>query len=467
MTLQPAQGGQRFAPGRATTPRIAVNTSAWLAAADGLSHSGYQRLVETLGRKYADRLVSSENLITDFRVRRVQSEIVAFANAGEMTRRILEQALSREVITPGITTGEDVFWWVRDQLLVRGLTSSFGRSMLRVIHSTVAEPSEYRSSQYAFQRGDLLSFDMGVKYLNFGTDMKRNAYLLGEGATSVPGDIQHAWDEGRRARDIMRQNIKVGRTAAETLEAMVGALEEAGFAYTPFVNDGATDRQIVESFDRLDVTGISIDCHVVGNTGNSQVAVGPLHRTVSKGAREPGDPAEQHLLLRVHHTQGHALVRRQAPEDQLRRQHDRHRTWRRAALSAQRANSVDPLRQLFQARCASFPLAGTARYNSRPKEGVILDYRVLGRTGVRVSPLCLGSALLHGPEQIADLPVPVAESPGAVRIGHPERSHLVEYLAPNSVFNSLPRQRSSPHLRPDDRLVTIDRVLHHASLGVA
>ena len=38
-----------------------------------------------------------------------------------------------------------------------------------------------------------------------------------------------------------------------------------------------------------------------------------------------------------------------------------------------------------------------------------------------------------------DLPVPVAESPGAVRIGRPERSHLVEYLAPNSVFNSLPR----------------------------
>ena len=36
---------------------------------------------------------------------------------------------------------------------------------------------------------------------------------------------------------------------------------------------------------------------------------------------------------------------------------------------------------------------------------------------------------LHGPEQIADLPVPVAESPGAVRIEHPERSHLVEYLA--------------------------------------
>ena len=79
----------------------------------------------------------------------------------------------------------------------------------------------------------------------------------------------------------------------------------------------------------------------------------------------------------------------------------------------------------------------------------------------------LRGALLHGPEQIADLSVPVAESPGAVRIGHPERSHLVEYLAPNSVFNSLPRQRSTLHLGPDDRFVTVDRVLHHASLRAA
>ena len=128
-----------------------------------------------------------------------------------------------------------------------------------------------------------------------------------------------------------------------------------------------------------------------------------------------------------------------------------------------------------------------------PPEGFTGVSRVLGTVdgmkrviAIHESPyhglnLCLGTtaemlqdpareikeALLHGPEQIADLPVPVAESPGAVRIGHPERSHLVEYLAPNSVFNSLPRQRSSPHLRPDDRLVTIDRVLHHASLGVA
>ena len=45
--------------------------------------------------------------------------------------------------------------------------------------------------------------------------------------------------------------------------------------------------------------------------------------------------------------------------------------------------------------------------------------------------LYLDAALLHSAEQMADLPVPVAESTGAVRIGHAERGHLVKYLAPN------------------------------------
>ena len=106
----------------------------------------------------------------------------------------------------------------------------------------------------------------------------------------------------------------------------------------------------------------------------------------------------------------------------------------------------------------------TLRINEAEAETVRTLYALYRKHGTLRQ---VKAALLHGPEQIADLPVPVVESPGAVRIGHPERGHLVEYLAPNSVFNSLPRQRSCPHLGPDDRFVTIDRVLHHASLGAA
>ena len=122
---------------------------------------------------------------------------------------------------------------------------------------------------------------------------------------------------------------------------------------------------------------------------------------------------------------------------------------------------------LFVARALGYQTAEVAISWRHVPESRVRPVRDAARMLWDVIELRLHPALLHGPEQIADLPVPVGESPGAVGIGHAERGHLVEYLAPNSVFNSLPRQRSSPHLGPHDRLVTIDRVLHHASLGAA
>ncbi len=274
---------------------IAVNTSTSVPAADGLSYSDRELLVERLGEPYVSRLVSSERVITDFRVRRVQSEIVAFANAGEMTRQILERALSNEVITPGATTREDVGWWVKDRLLEQGLEYSFDNqpgsppSMPSVIFSVVGEPHEYRSAKYAFQDGDLIYFDLGVKYLNFATDLKRTAYILRAEETSVPTDIQNAWSEGLRAGRVMRRFVRVGDTAAESLEAVVRALDTAGFAYTPFTDIGSIDRQMIADFDDPDVTGVSMDLHTLGNTGSGDVAVGP--------GIAPFRPDRAHLII--------------------------------------------------------------------------------------------------------------------------------------------------------------------------
>jgi len=258
--------------------RIAVNMSEWVAVADGLSHTCYLKLVETLGEKYAKRLVSAGQLITDFRTRRVTSEIVAYANLCETTRQILEKALSNEVITPGVTTREDVAWWVEDQLLARGMVSSFGLSMPSVIHSAKSEQSEYRSSRYVIQRGDLLSFDFGITFMNLGTDFKRVAYVLREGETAVPSGIQNAWNQGLKAREVIRNNIKVGRTAGETLKIVACALEEAGFVYIPAdptTDGGFSGLKPGEHLKHPEKTEVSIDCHCVGNTGNSEVAVGP------------------------------------------------------------------------------------------------------------------------------------------------------------------------------------------------
>lgn len=266
---------------------IAVNMSEWLTHADGLSHTQYLKLVRMLGDKYASRLTSSENVITDFRVRRVQREIIAFANISEIQRQIMESAYRH--IKPGVTTREDVGWWAQDRQMEKGLwTSLYGTSMPGVQHSEVSDRSETRKRDYILQPGDLLSWDTGLRWLNFGTDWKRNAYLLREGETDVPDNVAKAWKHGLDARPIIRRNIKVGRTAGETLKAVVAALEEAGYVYTPF-EDTDRDREIVAALGDNPKPGISIDCHTVGNTGNSEVSVGP--------AFAPFRPYRGHVMI--------------------------------------------------------------------------------------------------------------------------------------------------------------------------
>jgi len=283
--------------------RIAVNMSGWVAVADGLSHTCYLRLVEALGEKYANRLVSAEQVITDFRDRRVIREIVEHGQLGEMTRQLIERALSNEVITPGVTTKEDVAWWVKEQVLARGIEPSYSEFYLpSLLYSESKEFEGYPGpSKHTFQRGDLFQFDWGFKFMNLGTDMKRTAYILKEGETAVPAGVQRAWDQGLKARQVLRENIKVGRTAEETLKIVGDAFEEAGFVFAQLIHD-AGDWDVVwdEALkmrglgpDERDKTQVSIDCHCVGNSGNSQIEPGPA----ISGFR----PGRGHLTIKANH----------------------------------------------------------------------------------------------------------------------------------------------------------------------
>jgi len=253
---------------------IAVNMSHWLPIANGLSYTGYLRLTKVLGEKYAERIISAENVITDFRTRRVQREITAFANSCEIHRQIQEAALRR--IQPGITTREEVGWWAQDQLLAQGIPSSLhAPSLPGVSYSEVSDPSETRKPGYAFQRGDFISWDWGIRYLNFGTDYKRKVYILKEDERDVPKGLKHAWDRVIKAREIIRKTFKIGKTAGENLSNIVRTMEDAGYVYTPFIDIGSKDREIINALGDDKRSGFSIDCHTLGNTGNGDVTSGP------------------------------------------------------------------------------------------------------------------------------------------------------------------------------------------------
>jgi Xaa-Pro aminopeptidase len=234
--------------------RIGVNMAESIGGADGLSHTSYLHLKDVLGA-YGDRLVSAERFVSDFRATRTATEIAAFAEAGEISREIAERAFSNEVITPGVTTLEDVAWWMSDQQLARGLESSFD---MPSVYITGPEGIVATSTDRIIQRGDLLMLDWGVGFLDFYTDMKRIAYVLREGETEPPAPIRHAFERARQVRDIMKATIRPAPTAAEALDRTWAALEDAGFNRIEFN----------QPTDDPDVTDVVLGPHSVGNWGH-------------------------------------------------------------------------------------------------------------------------------------------------------------------------------------------------------
>jgi Xaa-Pro aminopeptidase len=239
---------------------IALNYARNIGAADGLSYTSYQKLTEELGAEYAERFVSAEKLASDFRSRRVASEIAAFAWAGEMSRNIAERAFSNEVITPGKTTLADVAWWMREQQFENNLGTSFG---MPSVYITGPDGFVALSNDHVIQRGDFLAIDWGVGYLNFYTDIKRHAYVLQEGETHLPESIQKAFDNGRDVRAILKNNIKAGKTAGETYDLLVEKINDAGFTFMETFNQPTDDPALVD---------VIIGCHSVGNLGHG---IGP------------------------------------------------------------------------------------------------------------------------------------------------------------------------------------------------
>ncbi len=238
--------------------RIGVNMSDEIGPADGLSATLLAHLKKTLGEPYASRLVSAERVVSDFRSHRVASEIVAFGEAATIAIQLAERALSNEVITPGKTTLEDVAWWMQDRLLDRALGSEFD---MPSVYVTGPEGIAATSTNRIVQPGDVMMIDWGVQLMNFGTDVKRVAYVLKPGETAPPKSIQSAFDKAIAVRDVLKKAIKPGVRADATMKLMDEALRKAGYGVIEFNQPNADER-----------TDVVYGFHPVGNTGHD---IGP------------------------------------------------------------------------------------------------------------------------------------------------------------------------------------------------
>lgn len=231
--------------------------------ADGISTTDYKFLVEELGEKYAERFVSAQDIIVDFRGEHVAGEIIEFALAARITQQLLDRAFSNEVITPGITTQFDVEMWLEEKREEMGLRRTWfpGVGFPQSGYRDYVKLPKGTQPERVIQRGDILSVDWGIYRNHFSTDMKRFAYVLREGEVEAPPDLRKAFEESIKIREIIKANITSGRVGREQYEELKQIIRDAGYIYTEV--ERPSDAPGIE---------VNIGMHGMGNIAHDVVA---------------------------------------------------------------------------------------------------------------------------------------------------------------------------------------------------
>jgi hypothetical protein len=126
--------------------KIAVNTSRHWPVADGLTAGLDQRLREVLTPELRQRVVSAEELVVRWIETRTDLELETYPHVVSLARGVISEAFSERVVTPGVTTTEDVEWYIRERYEELGLRIWFSP------HVNLQRPSEACGHRPTFLR---------------------------------------------------------------------------------------------------------------------------------------------------------------------------------------------------------------------------------------------------------------------------------------------------------------------------
>jgi len=205
-----------------TPKKIGINESETWAFGDGLSASFKTRLVEALGPDLASRMVSAENICVGWLETRSPRELSIYRHICGVAHDIIAEFFSNRVIIPGVTTTEDVVWWIRQRFTDIGVDTWFHPSVS--IQRSKMDAQLYKDKPKIIRRGDLLHCDIGIVYLGLCTDTQQNAYVCRIGEQDAPEGLKEALRRGNRLQDIVMAEHREGRTGNEVL---LSSLEKA------------------------------------------------------------------------------------------------------------------------------------------------------------------------------------------------------------------------------------------------
>jgi Xaa-Pro aminopeptidase len=213
--------------------RIAVNTSRNNVHADGLTHAMYEFLKEYLaGTPYADRLVSAEPIINSLRGRKTPAELARIRKAVEITDEIFKKTYA--FIKVGMTEIE-VGAYMHKLANEYGVGLAWPAENCPAVNSGPDSPVGHNGpTDIKIERGHIIHFDFGVKHEDYCSDIQHVCYVLREGETEAPLEVQRGFITLRTAVEKSREAMQVGVTgnAIDTISREI--VTDSGYPEYPY-----------------------------------------------------------------------------------------------------------------------------------------------------------------------------------------------------------------------------------------
>jgi hypothetical protein len=198
--------------------KIAVNISAASAFGDGLTHSQYQAFTSALPEALRARIVSGEDLAVGWLETRTPAEKARYPEIVRTAHAIIAEGFSNKVITPGVTTADDVVWWFRERIAGLKLATWFHPSV-SIFRQGVRQEL---GGNEVIRPGDMLWTDLGIMHLGLATDTQHLAYVLRPGETDAPTGLKAGLAAANRVQDAVTSSFRTGLSGNDILVAARG-----------------------------------------------------------------------------------------------------------------------------------------------------------------------------------------------------------------------------------------------------
>jgi Xaa-Pro aminopeptidase len=218
---------------RTLAPRsIAINYSEDSEVCDGLTHGMFLKLRSILADVgFEDRLVSAERLVSALRARKTPTELERIKEAIRLTEDIFGAV--GQFLAPG-RTERDVADFVTGRLEAARLERAWeAPTCPAVFTGPDTAGAHYAPTARAVERGHVVNMDFGVKRADYCADLQRTWYVLRDGETVAPPEVQRGFDTIVRAIEAARQALRPGVTGKSVDDVARGVVTAAGYEEFP------------------------------------------------------------------------------------------------------------------------------------------------------------------------------------------------------------------------------------------